>query len=369
MLFGLYKNYPHVDGSVNKQGKNYTLVVRVNQTDRGPVLHRSQRRRPATPDIADYAATRLVSYQSCVTDSLMRNLILIVTLLLCGAAADAEAPPSKIVVDAVGRTVNLPVVPRRVVALAPSITEIVYALGSQECLVGVSQHSDYPPEAAELPQVGSFVNLNVERIAALQPDLCLAIKDGNPVTAVEQLEALGVPVFAVNPVDLETVMQSVTAIGDVLNARPRAQALIAQMQQRLDLVAAQVATLSHRPKVFFQIGVSPIVSVGSATFIDKLITLAGGTNIAGGVTPYPRFSREQVIALAPEVMIVSSMDRAAVFEQVLDEWRQWPAIPAVRDKALYIAPSNLFDRPTPRLVEGLEVLLRLLHPELSENIR
>lgn len=296
----------------------------------------------------------------------MRCLPFIILSLLFIGSAGAEAPRSKVVIDAVGRKVALPDTPRRVVALAPSITEIVYTLERQDRLVGVSQHSDYPPEAAALPQVGSYVNLNVERIAALQPDLCLAIKDGNPLAVVEQLESFGIPVYAVDPVDLQTVMQSVIAIGDVLNAQPRAKAVVARMEQRLGQVSARVSRAGRRPKVFFQIGVSPIVSVGSATFIDRLITLAGGTNAAAGPTPYPRFSREQVIGLAPEVMIVSSMDRAAVFEQVLDEWRQWPAIPAVRDKALFIAPTNLFDRPTPRLVEGLELLTRLIHPELFE---
>jgi iron complex transport system substrate-binding protein len=296
----------------------------------------------------------------------MRSLFFIIFWLLFVGSAAATPPQSKVVSDAVGRKVTLPDTPRRVVALAPSITEIVFTLERQDRLVGVSQHSDYPPEAAALPQVGSYVNLNVERIAALQPDLCLAIKDGNPLAVVEQLESFGIPVYAVDPVDLQTVIQSVIAIGDVLNAQPRAKSVVARMEERLRQVSARISTAERRPKVFFQIGVSPIVSVGSATFIDKLITLAGGINVAAGPTPYPRFSREQVIGLAPEVMIVSSMDRAAVFEQVLDEWRQWPSIPAVRDKALFIAPTNLFDRPTPRLVEGLELLARLIHPELFE---
>ena len=136
------------------------------------------------------------------------------------------------------------------------------------------------------------------------------------------------------------------------------------MQQRIDYVIERTAQVSSRPRVFFQIGISPIVSVGDNTFIDKLITLAGGNNAAAGKTPYPRFSVEQVIALAPEIMIITSMDRSAVFEQVRDGWRQWPAIPAVRNNAIHIAQTNIFDRPTPRLVEGLEVLSRFIHPEL-----
>jgi iron complex transport system substrate-binding protein len=120
----------------------------------------------------------------------------------------------------------------------------------------------------------------------------------------------------------------------------------------------------HRPRVFFQIGVSPIVSVGTHTFIHELIVQAGGINVAQGPVPYPRFSREQVLDLAPEVIIITSMARTAVFNQVKAGWQQWPDLPAVRNDRIFIQESNLFDRPTPRLVDALEILARLIHPEL-----
>ena len=121
---------------------------------------------------------------------------------------------------------------------------------------------------------------------------------------------------------------------------------------------------TYRPGVFFQIGISPIVSVGTDTFLHELIVLAGGKNLADGKTPYPRFSREQVLALAPEIFIVTSMARQAVFERVKAEWRRWPSMPAVRNERIFLVDSNLFDRPSPRLVDGLEMLIKLIHPEL-----
>jgi iron complex transport system substrate-binding protein len=270
------------------------------------------------------------------------------------------------VVDLTGRSVNVPRHPRRVVALAPSVTEIVYALGREDRLAGVTRFSNYPPAAQQLPKVGSYIHLDVERIVALRPDLCIAVKDGNPIAVVEQLEALGLPVFAVNPLDLETVMQSIEAIGGLLDAAAVARDVVADMRQRIARVEAKVAQTPLRPGVFLQIGISPIVSVGSSTFIHTLIEMAGGTNLAAGPTPYPRFSREQVIALAPEVIVISSMARDAVFEQVKAEWMQWPVIPAVRRDAVFIAPPDLFDRPSPRLVDALEVLAGLIHPNLFE---
>jgi iron complex transport system substrate-binding protein len=284
-----------------------------------------------------------------------------ITVLLFGSAAAAE---TRTVTDLLGRTIEVPQNPQRVVALAPSITEIVFALGQQRRLKGVTRFSDYPEAARTLPRVGSYVHLDVERIAALQPDLCIGVKDGNPLTVVTRLQALGIPFYAVHPIDLETVMQSIETIGALLDAAEAARQTVAQMRRRIDRVKACVADADHRPRVFVQIGVSPIVSVGNRTFIHQLITLAGGVNVAAGDAPYPRFSREQVISLAPEVMVISSMARATVFEKVKAEWMQWMAIPAVRQQAVFIAPTNIFDRPTPRLVEGLEQMARYIHPAL-----
>jgi iron complex transport system substrate-binding protein len=289
-------------------------------------------------------------------------------LALTGMRPAWAGPPAlRTLTDPAGRQMQVPLDPRRVVALAPSVTEIVFALGQQARLQGVSRFSDYPPAAADFPKVGSYVHLDVERIVALRPDLCIGIKDGNPLAVVEQLEQIGIPVFAVNPVDMETAMRSIEAVGGLLNAPEKARAIVADMRRRIRRVAEISARAEHRPRVFVQIGISPIVSVGNSTFINELITLAGGINVAAGPNPYPRFSVEQVIALAPDVLVISSMARATVFEKVKEEWMQWPAIPAVRNQAVYIAPTNIFDRPTPRLVDGLEQMARYIHPSLFKE--
>jgi iron complex transport system substrate-binding protein len=268
------------------------------------------------------------------------------------------------VTDMVGRQLMVTQDPQRIVALAPSITEIIFALEQQHRLKGVSRFSDFPPEAKQLPKVGSYVHLDVERIVALQPDLCIGVRDGNPLTAVRRLKAINIPFYAVDPKDLASVMKSILAIGDILDASAKARNIVTDMRRRIDTVIEQTRRIEHKPGIFVQIGISPIVSVGNGTFINELITLAGGVNVAAGSNPYPRFSREQVISLAPDVMVISSMARATVFEQVKAQWMQWPAIPAVRNQAVHIAPSNIFDRPTPRLVIGLEQMARYIHPQL-----
>jgi len=281
--------------------------------------------------------------------------------------SSAASASDKIATDEAGRGVTVPDDPRRVISFAPSITEIIFALGREDCLKGVSQFSDFPSEATRLPSVGSYIRLDLEKIVALRPDLCFATKDGNPKDVVGRLTGLGIPVYVVDPKNLEAVIESIRRIGDVLNASAKADAIIEQMRFRISRVKSVVANASRRPGVFFQIEISPIVSVGDSTFINELIELAGGINLAKGPTPYPRFSREQVLALAPEVLIITSMARGGRFEDVKREWSRWPTIPAVQNHRVLMVDSNLFDRPSPRLVDALEILARLIHHDLFEG--
>ena len=267
-------------------------------------------------------------------------------------------------VDQLERQVTLPDDPQRVISLAPSITEIIYALEQENRLKGVTRHSDFPIQATKLPKIGSYVRLDLERIVALNPDLCIAIKDGNPKEVIDRLESLKIPVYVVNPRNLNTVLETIIEIVNILNADDKAETLLTNLRNRIQRVKSLISQDTYRPGVFFQIGISPIVSVGTDTFLHELIVLAGGKNLADGKTPYPRFSREQVLALAPEIFIVTSMARQAVFEQVKAEWRRWPSMPAVRNERIFLVDSNLFDRPSPRLVDGLELLIKLIHPEL-----
>ena len=271
---------------------------------------------------------------------------------------------SKILTDQMGRKVTIPDNPIRVVSLAPSITEIVFALGQEHRLVGATRFSDFPEAAKKIPKVGSYVHLDLEKIVSLKPDLCIAIKDGNPKVVISRLESLNIPVYAVNPRNLKTVMETLNEIGIFLNAGEKANSVVKNMKSRIQRVKSKIANVTFRPRVFFQIGIAPIVSVGTHTFAHELIELAGGNNLSKGSISYPRFSKEQVLSLSPEVFIITSMSRNTIFKQVKDEWSKWPSIPAVKNQRIHLEDSNLFDRPTLRLVDGLENLARRIHPEL-----
>ncbi|MDM8551988.1 cobalamin-binding protein [Desulfobacterales bacterium HSG2] len=298
-----------------------------------------------------------------------KHLIIVSVAIIALSAATPRHPAARSLTDQLGRQVVLPDDPQRIVSLAPSITEIIFALGQEHRLRGVTRYSDFPPDAAKFPKVGSYVYLDLERIVALRPDLCIAVKDGNPKKVIDKLEAMKIPVYAVDPRNLETVAESVIEIGRLLNAGEKADALVMNMRSRIQRVISLVAKTAYRPRVFFQIGISPVVAVGTNTFIHELITFAGGRNLSQGPVPYPRYSREQIITLSPEVFIITSMARGEVFERVKAEWQQWAAVPAVRNNRIFLVNSDIFDRGTPRLADGLELLFRLIHPELAEETK
>ncbi len=293
-----------------------------------------------------------------------KNVIILLFSLLALFMSLITRVVAETFVDQLDRQITMPDNPQRLISLAPSITEIIYALEQENRLKGVTRYSDFPAAATKLPKIGSYVRLDLERIVALNPDLCIAIKDGNPRETIDRLDSLKIPVYVVNPRNLKTVLETIIEIGNILNAGEKAENLLTNLRDRIQRVQSLITQDTYRPGVFFQIGISPIVSVGSDTFLHELIVLAGGKNLADGKTPYPRFSTEQVLALAPEIFIVTSMARQAVFEQVKAEWRRWPSMPAVRNERIFLVDSNLFDRPSPRLVDGLELLIKLIHPEL-----
>ncbi len=271
--------------------------------------------------------------------------------------------------DQAGRMVQVPDDPQRVVALAPSVTEIIFALKQEKRLAGVTRFSDYPPQAQQWPKVGSYIQLDLEKIVALKPDLCIAIKDGNPIDVISRLEDLGIPVYAVNPTNLNSVISAIRNIGNLLKADAQAEILITEMEKRIDRIKKLSAEIPHKPGVFFQIGISPIVAVGRDSFLHELILTAGARNLSEGDVPYPRFSQEQVLALSPEIIIITSMTKGGIFENVKAEWEQWSDMPAVKNRRIHIVDSNVFDRPGPRMVEGLEYLFRLFHPEIAGKLR
>jgi iron complex transport system substrate-binding protein len=288
--------------------------------------------------------------------------LILVVFLIC-QPGNAFAEGFRVMQDQIGRTVKVPEQPRRIVALIPSLTEIVFDLGRGDLLVGATQYAKEPPAAAALPRIGSYLHLDIERIVALQPDLCLAVRDGNPEHLVRRIEKLGIPVFAFDSQDLPEIIDSVKLMGNLLHAGERAAEIILEMQLKIDVVQKRIQRIKTRPGVFFQIDAKPMVSAGQNTFIDRLITMAGGRNLAAGKTTYPRYSWEDILVMQPEVVIIASMAGGYTEEALEKAWTRWPQIPAVQSGRIHVVDANLFDRPVPRLADGLVALARIIHPE------
>lgn len=272
-----------------------------------------------------------------------------------------------VITDQLGRKVSVPDNPQRVISFAPSITEIVFALGQEKRLTAVTTYSNYPEKAKTYPRVGSYVHLDLEKIVSLHPDLCIATKDGNPKSIIARLEKLHIPVYTVDPRNLNSIIKTVQDLGILLNANNQAHIITRHMRSRINNVKNKIEETNHKPKVFFQIGVSPIISAGTDTFIHELIILAGGINLAQGKSSYPHFSVEQIISLSPDIFIFQSMTNTYSTEKLKQKWTKYQQIPAVKNNRLYHVDSDIFDRPTPRLFDALEILAALIHPEVFEN--
>lgn len=291
----------------------------------------------------------------------MKNAWLLIScfVLLASTAHGRE------LIDQIGRRVEVAEPLTRVVSLAPNLTEISFEVGGGDALVGATQYANYPATAMVLPRVGSYVALDIEKIVALRPQLCLAIRDGNPKATVERLEALGIPVYVFDPRSLEEIVDTVARLGVIYRQEARAEVLVAGYRLRLQQVARQVADDRERAKVFFQIDAQPITSAGVNTFLDQLLVRAGAINLAADREGYPRYSWEELLMLKPEVVLLASMGGGYSDEVLRAEWEAWPQIPAVQNKRLHVVDADLFDRPTPRLIDALEYLVALLHPERS----
>lgn len=315
------------------------------------------------------------TYRSLVVQGLLA--LLIIALVGCAGAKAPEAsesvgvavPKPVSVVDDAGRTVEIARTPQRFVSLAPSNTEILFALGLDDKVVGVTDFCDYPEEAKAIEKVGG-IEPNLEKIVALNPDLVLAI-GGSPaqVEKATEMEKLGLAVLVLEPGDIEGIMANIELVGKAAGAEKEASELVTEMRKRFDDITARVKGAESRPKVFFELDAtdpSKPYTPGPGSFIDALITLAGGSNVgAGAKMQWAQLSTEEIIAQDAEVIVLGDANYGVTAEMV-KERPGWSVITAVKNAAIYPIDDVLVSRPGPRIIDGLEALTRIIHPELFE---
>jgi iron complex transport system substrate-binding protein len=279
------------------------------------------------------------------------------------ANAEANAPASRLFTDETGRRVEIPTNVKRVVSLAPNLTEIVFALGKGDQLAGDTDFCDYPPEAAQKPRVGGPVNPNLEQIVALTPDLVLATKSINRHETVDALDRLGLPVYVTNPHSVEEMVTSVEHIGNALHTEKNAQALVKDLRERLSGLDRRLASVAPR-RVLFVVWTDPLISIGRDTFISDALRHAGARSVVDTADEWPRVNLEEIIRLQPEVLVFASA-HAGDTQQDIDALRSrpgWKDLDAVRDGKIVVI-SDAINRPAPRMVDAIEQLARALHSE------
>jgi iron complex transport system substrate-binding protein len=295
-----------------------------------------------------------------------RNLKITLTsfaLLLLAASPSLSATYR----DALGREITLASPPQRIIPLAPNLTEILYALGLGDRVVGVTTFSTYPEEARTKPHVGSYIHPNLEKILSLSPELVIGTMDGNSRFIVDLLEQAGIKVFLVNPRDVAQTLDTIELLGRVCGAPEEGEEIASSLKRRVDRVRERVGD-SKEKRVFLQINIRPIMTVTRNTIHNDIIRLSGGINIfQDEPITYPRINIEDVISRSPEVIIISSMERGGPYEETRKEWMKWGFLPAVKEGRVHLIDSDIIDRPSPRIVEGLEQIARLIHPEIEWN--
>lgn len=272
------------------------------------------------------------------------------------------------VTDYAGRQVTIQAEPQRIISLAPGNTEIVFALGLEDRLMGVTTYCDYPAAALDKPKIGSFSNPDMEKLVEVEPDLILAASI-HTAEVVPQLEALGYTVFVVDPRGIAEIKEAIEVVGKLTSSLDEAYQLIIEMEQRIAAVTdiTNNMTAEQRPRVFYIIWHEPLMTVGSNTNIQELIELAGGVSVAADLgEDYPYMSLEALIIANPQVIIAGSGMGSGVnlpYLFALDEERLAGVEARINDQ-VYEVNTDLVGRSGPRIVDGLEAMARLIHPDI-----
>jgi iron complex transport system substrate-binding protein len=268
--------------------------------------------------------------------------------------------------DDLGRSVTIKGIPQRIISLSPSNTEMVYALGLQEKLVGVTTYCNFPPEVKDKPKVSEYSKVDMEKVISVHPELILA-DSIHKAEVIPALEKLGIAVLTIDPPSLDKILQDIDLIGQATGKNTQAASLVSNLQNRIQVIMAKTSGLKtpEKPRIFFLTWHDPLWTAGSGTLINDLITRAGGNNIATDLDGHKQIDLETVIQRNPQIILVlGSMGvQNSSLNYIKTEYR-FQATDALKHTQVFAIDSDIFARNTPRSVDGLEQLARLMHPEL-----
>jgi iron complex transport system substrate-binding protein len=280
------------------------------------------------------------------------------------ATSDVARPPYREVIDELGRSVRIPQRVQRIVSLAPSLTETVYALGLQDRLVGDTDYCDYPPDAQKKTKVGGAINPSIEQIVSLRPDLVLVTKSLNRLETVNALSELGFSSYATDPHTVQQIVTSTLRLAEVLGAPDAGATLAADLDRRLADLRDRLNGLAPK-RVLFIVWTEPLISVGQNTFIADALRHAGATSVVESSQDWPQMNLEEIVKLQPDFLVLASSHSDAPQNDFdfLANRPGWRGLDAVRNRR-FETISDAVNRPSPRIVSAIEDLARRLHPEV-----
>jgi iron complex transport system substrate-binding protein len=298
-----------------------------------------------------------------------KHCVSVFAAVLCFALGARPAPAAgqsvaaRVLVDEVGRTVTVRGDIRRIVSLAPNLTETVYALGAQERLFGVTDYCDYPAEARSKARVGSPVNPSLEAIVALRPDVVLATRSINRLATVDALERAGIAVYATDAKTVDGVLTSIGHLAGLLGTPQQGNALLADLRARLDALQKRLDGLVRR-RALFVVWESPLITIGPETFLADALRRAGAESVVHTSQDWPQLSMEEVVRLQPDYLIFTAdhTESSARDFSGLRKLAGWSELAAVKGGHLAVV-SDAIDRPAPRLIDAIESLAHQMHPE------
>ena len=279
------------------------------------------------------------------------------------ALLPAATPEYKEFIDEAGRTVRVPQPVRRIVSLAPSLTETLYALGLQDRLVGDTDYCDFPADAQKKPKVGGGANPSLEKIASLHPDIVLVTKGFNRLDTVHSLDSLGISSYATDPHTVAEIITSSQKLSEVLGVPEAGESVAGEMRRRLEELQQRIGTLAAK-RVLFVVWAQPLISIGKETFIADALRSAGAVSIVDSEQSWPQVSLEEVARLQPDFLVFAASHSEAAPQDMeglatLPAWRIMDAVSHHR----YVVISDAVNRPAPRIIEAIEDLARQLHPD------
>ncbi|MBC8275191.1 MAG: cobalamin-binding protein [Chloroflexi bacterium] len=287
------------------------------------------------------------------------------SILLCLGCAPKS--PLGNIVDGLGRSVTIDKIPQRIVSLAPSNTEILFALGLGDKVIGVTEYCNYPQEAMTKPKVGGFSNVDIEKVVSIEPDLVLATHIHGK-TVIPALEKLGLTVVALTPGSLNEVLDSITLVGKLTGQSREASKLVNDLRTKIEAVADETQNLSpdQKPRVFYITWHDPLMTAGTETLADDVISSAGGQNIAYDISGDKAINLETVIHRDPQVIVASvgmGSGEDLPWQYVQTEPRLENTQALFNDR-VYKIDGDVIHRPGPRIVDALDQMARFIHPEL-----